>query len=93
MNHKLILIDGISGSGKSTTAQYINWQLNSNNIPATWYYEDEKNNPLAYEKADIEEMFTEEEARVFMEDFIHLIKGFVNTVLEDDKVHIIESYY
>ncbi|QGQ96486.1 hypothetical protein EHS13_17140 [Paenibacillus psychroresistens] len=45
-NCKLILIEGIPGSGKSTTAQYISKVLRTNNILHKWWYEEEKEHPI-----------------------------------------------
>jgi len=46
MKTNLIIVEGMPGSGKSTTAQYISMQLNKNSIPSNWYYEVESNHPL-----------------------------------------------
>ena len=43
---KLILVDGISGSGKSTTAHFIHRQIEKNGIKVKWFYEQEDNHPL-----------------------------------------------
>ena len=43
---KLILIDGIIGTGKSTTAQFIAFQLQKNHIHAKWFHEYDPSNPL-----------------------------------------------
>ncbi|NOR44359.1 MAG: hypothetical protein GQ534_02145 [Candidatus Delongbacteria bacterium] len=42
MKTKLIIVEGIAGSGKSTTAHYIARQLEKNEIKAKWYYEEER---------------------------------------------------
>ncbi len=41
--NKLILIDGISGSGKSTTAKYLCHQFNLLKKNAVWYFEEQIN--------------------------------------------------
>jgi thymidylate kinase len=41
MNAKLILVDGIPGSGKSVVAQTINRQLREADQPVRWLYEEE----------------------------------------------------
>jgi thymidylate kinase len=43
---KLILIEGISGSGKSTMAHYLSRQFDKHNIEHTWWYEEDKWHPL-----------------------------------------------
>ena len=46
MNSNLILIDGISGSGKSTTAQRLYLYLIKNGHEAEWFYEHEIPHPI-----------------------------------------------
>jgi adenylate kinase family enzyme len=46
MKSKMILIDGIPGSGKSTTANFIHRQLQRSDIESHWFHELEKANPL-----------------------------------------------
>lgn len=46
MNTKLILIDGMPGSGKSTTGYFISERLNELQIPNRFYHELEENHPL-----------------------------------------------
>ncbi len=43
---QLILIEGISGSGKSTMAHYLSRQLTQHGIQHTWWYEEDKWHPL-----------------------------------------------
>ncbi len=43
---QLILIEGISGSGKSTMAHYLSRQLTLHGIEHTWWYEEDKWHPL-----------------------------------------------
>jgi thymidylate kinase len=43
---KLILVDGIPGAGKSTTAQFIARQLEKNGIKTKIYNETDNNHPL-----------------------------------------------
>jgi len=57
LNTKLIFVDGISGSGKSTIAHYIARQLEKNGIKAKWFHEEEFGHPLHisdYEKKENE---------------------------------------
>jgi thymidylate kinase len=45
-NTKLILIEGIPGSGKSTTAQYISSKLRHKGYLHKWWYEEEQGHPI-----------------------------------------------
>lgn len=49
---RLILVDGLPGSGKSTTAQFIALQLQRHHFPARWFYEDEEPHPIHFWEAD-----------------------------------------
>ncbi|RKN85213.1 hypothetical protein [Paenibacillus ginsengarvi] len=43
---KLIMVEGIPGSGKSTTAQWISHMLDRQGIAHKWWYEEEKGHPV-----------------------------------------------
>ncbi|QYR21273.1 hypothetical protein KZ483_26935 [Paenibacillus sp. sptzw28] len=43
---KLVLIEGLPGSGKSTTAQFISRCLSQSGIKNKWWYEEEKGHPV-----------------------------------------------
>jgi thymidylate kinase len=43
---KLILVEGVPGSGKSTTAQFISKCLSESGIANKWWYEEEKGHPV-----------------------------------------------
>jgi len=46
LDTKLILVEGLPGSGKSTTAQYIALQVKENGLPTRWFHEAEKPHPI-----------------------------------------------
>ena len=46
MDTRLILIDGLPGSGKSTSAQFIALQCQQNALPARWFFELEHAHPI-----------------------------------------------
>ncbi|AUD64568.1 hypothetical protein BK011_02315 [Tenericutes bacterium MZ-XQ] len=89
---KLILIDGITGSGKSSTSQYLNQVLSENQIASIWYHEESSNHPLAYEK-DVEVFENEHEMKHFMTSIISLWASFTKKAIDSDQVHIIESHF
>jgi thymidylate kinase len=43
---KLILVEGLPGSGKSTTAQFVSKCLSESGIENKWWYEEEKGHPV-----------------------------------------------
>lgn len=43
---RLVLIDGLPGSGKSTTAQYLCLHMERHNRSARWYFEEEMPHPI-----------------------------------------------
>lgn len=46
MNMRLLLIEGVPGSGKTTAAKEICWLLTSNGVRATWYLEEAVEHPI-----------------------------------------------
>lgn len=86
---KLILVDGITGSGKSTMAHFIARQLNKNGIRAKWIYELEDGNPL---------WFTEdrEDHKEFVENYLlkypKQLRQIADNIEKDDQVYVIESF-
>ncbi len=95
INTKLILVDGISGSGKSTTAHYIFRQIEKNGIKVKWIYEQEKDHPLQISGKRYEKKKDEHEhvySRRFMNGYYANWKKFIKKVENDDSVYIIESF-
>jgi len=46
LDTRVIFIEGIPGSGKSTTAQFLAWHLQRAGIPAVWWYEEMRDHRL-----------------------------------------------
>jgi len=56
---RLIHVDGIPGSGKSTTAQWIALELQKRNIAADWFMDEHRDNPVtAWDASDIDLFIT-----------------------------------
>lgn len=91
LNTKLILVDGITGSGKSTTAHYIARQLEKNGIKAKWLYEEEKEHPLHVPIKHENEVYSDYTKRE-MVTFPELWRKYINSIKDDDYIYIIESY-
>lgn len=88
---KLIFVDGITGSGKSTTAHYIARQLNKNGIKAKWFYEVDQGNPFSF-MTNKPVKTVEEYSKLFLEDYLKQIDNLINEFLKDDTVIITESF-
>ena len=83
---KLILVDGLPGSGKSTTAQFIALQLERNHIPVRWFYELEPSHPIhAFH------VWSREGPEKFIETIIKNWRSFVAREIRSNKVNIFES--
>ncbi len=93
MNNKIIMIDALSCSGKSTTAQLISHHLNLSGFPTEWYHEEEDNHPLEYPWKNNEATHSIYEVRQFMKIYPSMFKDFIQKIKSDNKIHIIESYY
>jgi hypothetical protein len=92
---KLILVDGITGSGKSTTAHFIARQMEKNGVRVKWYYEQEKNHPLRLDQKEAEKQKDESDAdysKRIMEKEPVIWTDFVNKIKDDDTVYIVESF-
>ena len=91
INTKLIFVDGIGGSGKSTTAHFIARQMEKNNIKAQWFHENEDDHPLKWpEKKENDTKYQLEKRRI--ETFPQQWKKMIDKFKNDDCVYIIESY-
>jgi hypothetical protein len=59
IDSQLILVDGIPGSGKSTTAQWIALQLRQRQLAADWFMDEHRGNPVtAFENLSVELFIT-----------------------------------
>jgi len=92
LNTKLILVDGITGSGKSTTAHFIARQMEKNGIKVRWIYEQEKNHPLNKNQWQESDSVLSYSDRLLRED-PKVWMDFVNTIKHDDCIYIVEAYW
>jgi len=89
LNTKLIFVDGISGSGKSTTAHYIARQLEKNGIKAKWIIENENDHPLRFKSTSNDDNdYIEEYKSLYHEQWT----DFAEKVFNDDQIYIIDAY-
>lgn len=92
MNTKLILIDGMPGSGKSTTGKWISELLSQSNIANRFYHELDDNHPLRIYDRKFTSFTVAEEAEWFAAKVKQLFTSFVEDILRSDEVIIMESY-
>lgn len=88
---KLIFVDGITGSGKSTTAHFICRQLNKNGIKAKWFYEIDQGNPFNF-RPNKAVKTEEEHAKLYLADYTKQLEKLADEFLKDDTVYIAESF-
>lgn len=84
---KIIIIEGLPGSGKSTTAQYIFEQLKSSKSSCVLLLESSENNPLRYQSGTSESTNVE----TFLQAIIFQWKSFISENNKTDKLFIIEG--
>lgn len=92
MKTRLIVIDGMPGSGKSTTGSFISERLNELNISNRFYHELDDNHPLRIYDKQFTSFNIFEEAEWFTAKVEQLFNDFVNERLDRDEITIIESY-
>lgn len=92
MKSRLILIDGMPGSGKTTTGRFINERLNGLGIPNRFYHELEDNHPLRIYDKEFTTFSKLEEAEWFSAKVEQLFTDFVSERIDRDEITIMESY-
>ena len=89
LNTKLILVDGLPGSGKSTTAQFICDQLQRSGLRSRWYYEEEPFYPVA---SGYSSSAYKSPTDFFSASFTKW-KSFVSQAMQSDEISIFESWF
>jgi thymidylate kinase len=92
MNTKLILIDGMPGSGKSTTGKLISERLNEFNISNRFFHEQDDKHPLRIYDRQFTSFTISEEEEWFVAKVKQLFNDFVKERIENNEVTIMESY-
>jgi len=91
LNTKLIFVDGITGSGKSTTAHFIARQIEKNGLKVKWFHEEETDHPFALMESKEDESdadYVQRNLKEYPKKWI----DFVDKVKDDDCIYIMESY-
>jgi thymidylate kinase len=92
MDTKLILVEGMPGSGKSTTGKWISERLSEWSIPNHFYHELAENHPLRIYDRQFTSFAITEEAEWFIAKVKQLFDDFVKERIMNDEVVIMESY-
>jgi thymidylate kinase len=82
---KLIVVEGLTGSGKSIMAHFIARQLQYNGLPASWVHEGDEPHPILIDvESGIEAYMAEAQARW---------AAYVDRVGSSDEVKVVEGCY
>ena len=96
---KLIMVEGLTGSGKSIMAHFITRQLHHNGIPASWVHEGEAPHPIALDVgSDIEDHMAQMRERwaayvdqVGLSDEVKVVEAcFFNNLIESLLAHNVD---
>jgi len=79
---KLIFVDGLPGSGKSATAQFVALQLQRNKLEARWFYEVEEPHPVHYWDAGNKDDFAQKSLQLWRALAASAYQSEETTVLE-----------
>jgi thymidylate kinase len=83
--NRLIIVEGLTGSGKSTMAHFIARQLQHNGIDADWFHEGEFHHPIFIDvESNIEEV---------MEAMLGKWRAFVEWIESSGKVIVVEACF
>ena len=92
LNTNLILVDGLPGSGKSTTAQLVWLQLVRSGYDASWFFEHQSSHPI-YKYDDPENTFqtSVSESNRIHEEALHNWQRLADSLRETGRITILES--
>ena len=83
--NKLILVEGLTGSGKSIMAQFISRQLLLSGYPSEWFHEAALDHPLSVD--DVDDM------EVYKSAVLKTWRSFVERALAENKIVVFEACY
>jgi hypothetical protein len=90
-NTRLIFVAGMSGAGKSTTAQRISNQLNKNNVKHQWLHEEITNHPIRHEEFSYGDLHIEEDMDINCDIMVKKWEKLAETILASDSVYVMEG--
>lgn len=85
LSARLVLIDGLPGSGKSTTAHLLARQFGYHGLPARWFYEQEEPHPV--------HTAGEGDPAWFVEQSLRTWRSFADRARLADEITILESSF
>ncbi|MBQ35736.1 MAG: hypothetical protein CME04_05045, partial [Gemmatimonadaceae bacterium] len=89
MDHRLIIVEGCPGSGKSSTSQFLCRQLQRAGHACRWYYEEEMPHPVAATKG----IGRVRDFREYGRAALRRWRDFVSRARRSDEIAIIESHF
>lgn len=88
---KLIVITGMSGAGKSTTAQGLACQYQLNRVRYRWLHEEIKNHPIRDGEFGMGSLCNEEDLEGNMQDMFRRWERLISRILTSRRVYIMEG--
>ena len=91
---KLIIVGGMSGSGKSTTSKKLAKIFNDNNIKAEYYHEEMDNHPIRWKdngEFTVGDLKTYEGMKKNIDDYFKRWNDFIDEMLKTDHVYVMEG--
>lgn len=89
---KLIIIDGMSGSGKSTAGKLVSCRMNALGIPNRFYYELQEEHPLRVYGRSYKSFADHEVAKDFVRRVEALFEAFVKDHMAKKEVAILDAF-
>ncbi len=91
---KLVMVTGMSGTGKSSTSQQLAKQYELNGIPCRWIHEEIENHPIRKEgEFAVDRLDTEEGMKHNVIEMLSRWKALANEIAESDQVYVMEGCF
>jgi len=91
---KLVIVTGMSGTGKSSTSQQLSKQYEFNAIPCRWVHEEIDNHPIRKEgEFSIDRLDTEEGMRNNIAEMLSRWRALVDEIIKSKLVYLMEGCF